>query len=175
MESQAGAAVDTRGLSICETCTKQVSIPAFESEKIMYSAWNSAKTDIGRHFQAMFHITISSLTYLSAKYTFFHIGEKRIGTSEDTSNPTPNEERQLTTHHEDVDADVQKMLGKVVEMVSTTGDVDVVEEETHFSSASAQILIREIMVCNRDLEQMKQNIKDVQKILSNIINILGKI
>ncbi|PIO30779.1 hypothetical protein AB205_0061930 [Aquarana catesbeiana] len=60
-------------------------------------------------------------------------------------------------------------------MVSTTGDVDVAEEETHFSSASAQILISEIMVCNRDLELMKQNIHDVQKRLSNIINILGKI
>ncbi|PIO12107.1 hypothetical protein AB205_0137190, partial [Aquarana catesbeiana] len=102
-------------------------------------------------------------------------GEKRRGTSEDTSNPTPNEERQLTTHPKDVDADVQEVLGEVVEMVLTTGDVDVVEEETHFSSASAQILIREIMVCNRDLEQMKQNIHDVQKRLSNIIDILGKI
>ncbi|PIO25752.1 hypothetical protein AB205_0045140 [Aquarana catesbeiana] len=60
-------------------------------------------------------------------------------------------------------------------MVSTTADVDIVKEETHFSSASAQILIREIMFCNRDLEQMKQNIHDVQKRLSNIINILGKI
>ncbi|PIO28370.1 hypothetical protein AB205_0078300, partial [Aquarana catesbeiana] len=101
-------------------------------------------------------------------------GEKRIGTSEDTSNPTLNEERQLTTRHEDVDAEVQEMLGEVVEMVSTTGDVDVVEE-TQFSSASAQILISEIMVCNRDLEKMKQNIHDVQKRLSNIIDILGKI
>ncbi|PIO33678.1 hypothetical protein AB205_0174320 [Aquarana catesbeiana] len=72
-------------------------------------------------------------------------------------------------------ADVQEVLGEVVEMVSTTGDVDVVEEETHFSSASAQILISEIMVCNRDLEKMKQNIPDVQKRLSNIIDILGKI
>ncbi|PIO25751.1 hypothetical protein AB205_0045140 [Aquarana catesbeiana] len=94
-----------------------------------------------------------------------HTGEKRIGTSADTSNPTPNEERQLTTHPEDVDADVQEVLA----------DVDIVKEETHFSSASAQILIREIMFCNRDLEQMKQNIHDVQKRLSNIINILGKI
>ncbi|PIO22382.1 hypothetical protein AB205_0079510, partial [Aquarana catesbeiana] len=102
-------------------------------------------------------------------------GEKRKGTSEDTSNSTPNEERQLTTHPEDVDADIQEVLGDVVEMVSTTGDVDVVEEETHFSSASAQILISEIMVCNRDLEKMKQNIHDVQKRLSNIIDILGKI
>ncbi|PIO40418.1 hypothetical protein AB205_0208840 [Aquarana catesbeiana] len=60
-------------------------------------------------------------------------------------------------------------------MVLTTGDVDVVEEETHFSSASAQVLISKIMVCNCDLEKMKQNIHDVQKRLSNIINILGKI
>ncbi|PIO12338.1 hypothetical protein AB205_0103500 [Aquarana catesbeiana] len=125
----------------------------------------------------MFHITISSLTYLSAKYTFFwiHIGEKIRGTSEvcgDTSNPAPTEdteERQLTTHPEDVDADVQEVLGGVVEMVSTTGDVDVVEEENHFSSASAQILISELMVCIRDLEKMKQNIYDVQNRLSNII------
>ncbi|PIO15680.1 hypothetical protein AB205_0100270 [Aquarana catesbeiana] len=43
--SQASAPVDTRGLSMCETCTKQISIPAFECEKIMYSDWNSAKTD----------------------------------------------------------------------------------------------------------------------------------
>ncbi|PIO16456.1 hypothetical protein AB205_0021330, partial [Aquarana catesbeiana] len=72
-----------------------------------------------------------------------HIGKKRIGTSADNSNPTPNEERQLTIQHEDVDAEVQEVLGEVVEMVLTTGDVDVVEEETHFSSASAQILINE--------------------------------
>ncbi|PIO40690.1 hypothetical protein AB205_0142540 [Aquarana catesbeiana] len=125
----------------------------------------------------MFHITISSLKYLSAKYTFFciHIGEKRIGTSEDTSNATPNEQRELTTHHEDVDAEVQEVLGEVVEMALTTGDMDVVEEETHFSSASAKILISEIMVCNRDLQKMKQNIHDVHKRLSNIIDILGKI
>ncbi|PIO22933.1 hypothetical protein AB205_0099310 [Aquarana catesbeiana] len=39
MVSHAGAPVDTRGLSMCETCTKQV------RKKIMSSAWNSAKTD----------------------------------------------------------------------------------------------------------------------------------
>ncbi|PIO41079.1 hypothetical protein AB205_0110530 [Aquarana catesbeiana] len=104
-----------------------------------------------------------------------HIGEKRIGTSADTSNPTLNEERELITHHEDVYAEVQEVLGEVVEMMLTTCDVDVVEEETHFSSASAQILISEIMVCSRNLEKMKQNIHDVKKRLSNIINILGKI
>ncbi|PIO23915.1 hypothetical protein AB205_0015070 [Aquarana catesbeiana] len=60
-------------------------------------------------------------------------------------------------------------------MVTTTGDVDVVEEETHFNSASAQVLISEIMVCNQDLEKVKQNITDVQKRLTNIIDILAKI
>ncbi|PIO31379.1 hypothetical protein AB205_0137140 [Aquarana catesbeiana] len=60
-------------------------------------------------------------------------------------------------------------------MVSTTGDVNAADEETHFSSASAQVLISKIMVCNRDLEKMKQNIHNVQKRLSNITDILGKI
>ncbi|PIO32235.1 hypothetical protein AB205_0206130 [Aquarana catesbeiana] len=55
------------------------------------------------------------------------------------------------------------MVHEVGEIVTTTGDVDVVEEETHFNSASAQILIGEIIVCNRDLEMVKQNITDVQK------------
>ncbi|PIO25448.1 hypothetical protein AB205_0052910 [Aquarana catesbeiana] len=45
MVSHAGAPVDTRGLSMCETLTKKVSIPALEREKIMFSDWNSAKTD----------------------------------------------------------------------------------------------------------------------------------
>ncbi|PIO41063.1 hypothetical protein AB205_0069130 [Aquarana catesbeiana] len=54
-------------------------------------------------------------------------------------------------------------------------DVDVVEEETHFSSANAQVVISEIMVCNPDLEKLKQNINDVQKRLTNIIDVLGKI
>ncbi|PIO34027.1 hypothetical protein AB205_0036580 [Aquarana catesbeiana] len=60
-------------------------------------------------------------------------------------------------------------------MVTTTGDVDVVEEETHFNSASAQVLISEIMVCNWDLEKVKQNITDVQKRMTNIINVSAKI
>ncbi|PIO27922.1 hypothetical protein AB205_0109520 [Aquarana catesbeiana] len=60
-------------------------------------------------------------------------------------------------------------------MVTTTGDVDVVEEETHFNSASAQVLISEIMLCNRELEKVKQNINDVKKRLTNIIDVLAKI
>ncbi|PIO11255.1 hypothetical protein AB205_0016020 [Aquarana catesbeiana] len=45
MVSHTGTPVDTRGVSMCKTCSKKVSIPALVSEKIMSSAWNSAKTD----------------------------------------------------------------------------------------------------------------------------------
>ncbi|PIO22816.1 hypothetical protein AB205_0212260 [Aquarana catesbeiana] len=63
---------------------------------------------------------------------------------------------------------------KLVEIVTTTGDVDVVEEETHFNSASAQILISEIMVCNRELEKVKESINDVEKNLTKKkINVVG--
>ncbi|PIO26804.1 hypothetical protein AB205_0200210 [Aquarana catesbeiana] len=111
----------------------------------------------------MFHIPISCLRYLCAK----------IGTSEDTKNPTPHEEGELPTHHkEDVEGGEVHELG---EIVTTTGDVDVVEEKTNFNSASAQILIGEIMVCNRELEKVKENINDVEKILNNIIDVLGRI
>ncbi|PIO15720.1 hypothetical protein AB205_0070030 [Aquarana catesbeiana] len=91
----------------------------------------------------MFHIPISCLKYLCAKYTFFliYIGEKRLGTSEDTKNTTPPKEGEIPTHHEDVEGGEVHELG---EIVTTTGDVDVLEEETHFNSASAQILIGEI-------------------------------
>ncbi|PIO25109.1 hypothetical protein AB205_0129430, partial [Aquarana catesbeiana] len=60
---------------------------------------------------------------------------------------------------------------EVGKIVTTTGDVDVVEEETHFTSASAHVLIGEMMVCNRDL----QKIKDAEKRLKNIIDVLGRI
>ncbi|PIO23950.1 hypothetical protein AB205_0074250 [Aquarana catesbeiana] len=67
-----------------------------------------------------------------------HIGEKRLGTSEDTRNTTPPKEGEIPTPQpEDVDSEVQE----VVEIVTTTGDMDVVEEETHFTSASAHTLI----------------------------------
>ncbi|PIO25143.1 hypothetical protein AB205_0084680 [Aquarana catesbeiana] len=47
----------------------------------------------------------------------------------------------------------------VVEIVTTTGDRDVVDEG-HFTSESAQILIGKIMGCNRDLENIKKNINE---------------
>ncbi|PIO23052.1 hypothetical protein AB205_0067210 [Aquarana catesbeiana] len=118
----------------------------------------------------MFHIPISGIKYLCAKY--IHIGEKRPGTSEDTRDPpSPKEEEITKTQAEDVEGDVYE----VGEIVTTTGDVDVVEDESHFTSESAQILIRERMGCNRDLENIKENINDVQQKMKNIIDVLGRI
>ncbi|PIO22459.1 hypothetical protein AB205_0139840 [Aquarana catesbeiana] len=90
----------------------------------MSSAWNSAKTDNW---------------------------EKRIGIYEDTRNPTPPKEREIPTPQpKDVDSEVQEVVGDVGEIVTTTGDVDVVEEETHLTSATAQVLIVEIVECNQE-------------------------
>ncbi|PIO22506.1 hypothetical protein AB205_0218670 [Aquarana catesbeiana] len=63
-----------------------------------------------------------------------------------------------------------KIMAKVVR-----SDVNVVEDQTHFSSASAQILISELLVCNRELEKMNENMHDLQNRVINIINILAKI
>ncbi|PIO41188.1 hypothetical protein AB205_0064670 [Aquarana catesbeiana] len=121
----------------------------------------------------MFHIPISAIKYLCAKYTYFvHIGEKRLGghhSSEGTRDPPPQEEWEIPQ------TQPEEEEGDVVEIVTTTGDRDVVEEECHFTSESAQILIGEIMGCNRDLENIKQNINDVQKKMKNIIDVLGRI
>ncbi|PIO37361.1 hypothetical protein AB205_0013990 [Aquarana catesbeiana] len=98
---------------------------------------------------------------------------KRLGTSEDTRDPhTPKEGEITKPQPEDVEEGEVYELG---EIVTTKGDVDVWEEETHFTSASAHILIREIMVCNRDLQKIKEDINDVEKRLKNIIDVLGKI
>ncbi|PIO24277.1 hypothetical protein AB205_0162660 [Aquarana catesbeiana] len=123
----------------------------------------------------MFHIPSSVLKYLCAKYTYFliNMGEKRLGTLEDTRDPQPPKEGAVTTPQpQDVEGGEVNEVG---EIVTTTGDVDVVEEESHFTSASAHVLIREIMVCNRDLEKIKESINDVQQKMKNIIDDLGRI
>ncbi|PIO15581.1 hypothetical protein AB205_0029600 [Aquarana catesbeiana] len=103
----------------------------------------------------------------------FFAGEKRLRTSEDTRDPQPPKEGEVTIPQpEDVEG---REVHDVVEIVTTTGDVDVVEEETHFTSASAHALIGEIMVCNCDLEKIKENINDVQQNMKNIIDVLGRI
>ncbi|PIO24075.1 hypothetical protein AB205_0168390, partial [Aquarana catesbeiana] len=90
----------------------------------------------------MFHIPISGLKYRCAKYSFCFIliGEQRLRKHEDTRNPTPPEEGKQRSQPEDVEE------GEVVEIVTTTGDVQVVEEQSrNFTSDSAQRLIQEIM------------------------------
>ncbi|PIO10569.1 hypothetical protein AB205_0017360 [Aquarana catesbeiana] len=103
----------------------------------------------------MFHIYSSAIKYLCAKCTnFFYIGEKRLGghpSSEETTDPPPPlEEGEIhprQAEHEEED---------VVGIGTTTGDCDVVDPDP-FTSESAQILIGEIMGCNRDLENIKKN------------------
>ncbi|PIO10171.1 hypothetical protein AB205_0184920 [Aquarana catesbeiana] len=123
----------------------------------------------------MFYIPNSVLKYLCAKYTYFliHIREKILGTSEDTRDPQPHKEGEITKPQpQDVE---EGGVYEVGEIVTTTGDVDIVEEESNFTSASAHVLIGEIMVCNSDLEKIKENINDVQQKVKTIIDVLGRI
>ncbi|PIO12192.1 hypothetical protein AB205_0003560 [Aquarana catesbeiana] len=121
----------------------------------------------------MFHIPISAIKYLCANYTyFFNIGEKRLGghhSSEETTDPPPHEEGEIPQ------TQAVEEEGDVVEIITTTGDHDVVEEECHFTSESAQILIGEIMGCNRDFGNIKQNINDFKNKMKSIIDVLGRI
>ncbi|PIO12082.1 hypothetical protein AB205_0185930 [Aquarana catesbeiana] len=99
--------------------------------------------------------------------------EKRLGTFEVSRDPPPHIKGEIPKQQpEDVE---EGEVYEVGEIVTTTGDVDVVEEETHFTSASAQILIGEIMVCNRDLQKIKEDINDVVKRLKNITDVSSRI
>ncbi|PIO15239.1 hypothetical protein AB205_0018110 [Aquarana catesbeiana] len=137
----------------------------------MSSAWNSAqKRQLYNTSKQCFRFLFlpSNICVLSIPY-FFHIGEKRLRTSEDTRDPPPPKEKQIPTPQpEDVEEGEVYEVGKIV---TTTGDVDVVEEET----SAAHVLIGEIMVCNRDLQKTKEDISDVEKRLKNIIDVLGRI
>ncbi|PIO10842.1 hypothetical protein AB205_0108550 [Aquarana catesbeiana] len=120
----------------------------------------------------MFHIPISAIKYLCAKYTyfFFYIGDKRLGghpSSEENTDAPPLEEGEIHPSQAEQEEDV-------VEIGTTTGDRDVVDPG-HFTSESAQILIGEIMGCNRDLENILKNINDVQQKVKNIIDALGRV
>ncbi|PIO13294.1 hypothetical protein AB205_0076470 [Aquarana catesbeiana] len=121
----------------------------------------------------MFHIPISAIKYLCAKYTyfFFYTGEKRLGghpSYEETRDPPSLEEGEI--HRRPAEQEEED----VVELVTTTGDRDVVDPDP-FTSESAQILIGEIMGCNRDLENIVKSINDVQQKMKNIIDVLGRV
>ncbi|PIO16154.1 hypothetical protein AB205_0078580, partial [Aquarana catesbeiana] len=97
-------------------------------------------------------------------------GEKtrRTPPSEETRAHPPLEEGEIhPTQAEQEEEDV-------VEIVTTTGDHDVVDPDP-FTSESAQILIGEIMGCNLQLENIKKDINDVIGKTKNIIDVLGRV
>ncbi|PIO15988.1 hypothetical protein AB205_0220370 [Aquarana catesbeiana] len=120
----------------------------------------------------MFHIPISDIKYLCAKYTYFFLHRgKRLGghpSSEEATDPPPLEEGEI--HPSQAEQEEED----VVELGTTTGDRDVVDPG-HFTSESAKILIGEIMGYNRDLENILKNINDVQQKMKNIIDVLGRV
>ncbi|PIO23273.1 hypothetical protein AB205_0096590 [Aquarana catesbeiana] len=98
--------------------------------------------------------------------------EKRLGghpSSEENTDPPPLEEGEIPPSQE-----VQEEEEDVVEIVTTTGDRDVVAPDP-FTSESAQILIGEIMGCNLELENLNKNINDVIQKNKNIIDVLERI
>ncbi|PIO25480.1 hypothetical protein AB205_0026070 [Aquarana catesbeiana] len=160
---------------MCDTLPKKVSIPALRKGKNhIFSLELCQNRQLYSTSKQcfIFLFLASNICVLSIPFCI-HIGEKRIGTSEDTRNPTTPEEGEIPTHSEE-DVEVGE-VHEIGEIVTTAGDVDVVEVETHFKSVSAQILIEEIMVCNRELEKVKENMNDVEKRHNNIIGVLGRI
>ncbi|PIO23899.1 hypothetical protein AB205_0188320 [Aquarana catesbeiana] len=116
----------------------------------MSSAWNSAQNRQLYPTSQQCFIFLFRDSNIYAKYTFCFIliGEKRLGGhhSEDTRHPPPEKEGELRTtpHPEDLEEGEVEEVG---EIVTTTGDVLVVEEEAeHFTSDNAQRLIQDIMV-----------------------------
>ncbi|PIN98023.1 hypothetical protein AB205_0140830 [Aquarana catesbeiana] len=84
--------------------------------------------------------------------------------------PPPPEKGEQRTKPEDVEE------GEVVEIVSTTGYVHVVEEQsTLYTTDSAQRLIQDIMYCSQDLDITKQKTNEVEQKLKNMIDVLGRI
>ncbi|PIO39219.1 hypothetical protein AB205_0147700 [Aquarana catesbeiana] len=122
----------------------------------------------------MFHITISGLKYLCAKYIFCFIliGEKRLRTSEDSRIPQLLKKETRKKHK-------LRMWRKErwwklsPQQVS---DVHVVKEQTpHFTTDSAQRLIQDIMYCSQDLDFIKQKTHEIEVKLKNMIDVLGRI
>ncbi|PIO12025.1 hypothetical protein AB205_0169750 [Aquarana catesbeiana] len=98
------------------------------------------------------------------------MGEKRLGghpSSEETTDPPPLEEGEIHPTQEGQEEE------DVVEIDTTTGDRDVVDQDP-FTSESAQILIREIMGCNLQLENLKKKINDVIKKIKTSLMFWGE-
>ncbi|PIO11911.1 hypothetical protein AB205_0213640 [Aquarana catesbeiana] len=126
----------------------------------------------------MFHIPISGLKYLCAKYTycFILIGEKRHGGhhSEDTRDPPHHQEGEISPRPpEDLEAGEVEEVG---EIVTQTGDVLVVEEQAEpFTSDSAQRLIHDIMLWNGEIDIIRKKLNVMEQQMKNMIDVLGRI
>ncbi|PIO23454.1 hypothetical protein AB205_0114950 [Aquarana catesbeiana] len=142
----------------------------------MSSDWNSAQNR--PHFPAMFHIPISGLKYLCAKYTFCFIliGGERLGGhhSEDTRDLPHHQEWEISPRPpEDLE---EGEVEEVDEIVTQTGDVLVVEEQAElFTSDSAQRLIHDIMVWNGKIDIIRKKLNVMEKEMKNMIDVFGRI
>ncbi|PIO30766.1 hypothetical protein AB205_0097750, partial [Aquarana catesbeiana] len=97
--------------------------------------------------------------------------EKRLWTSEVTRDPQPPKEGEIQKKHpEDVEEGEVYEMG---EIVTTTGDLDVVEEETHFTSA--QVLIGRLWCAIRIYRRSRKTSMMLKKRLKKIIDVLGRI
>ncbi|PIO39213.1 hypothetical protein AB205_0086030 [Aquarana catesbeiana] len=82
-----------------------------------------------------------------------------------TPGTPPPEEGEQRSQPEDVEE------GEVVEIVTTTGDVQVVvPKSSDFTSDSAQWMIQEIMFCSQDLDFIKEKNKAIEQRLENMID-----
>ncbi|PIO40080.1 hypothetical protein AB205_0089450 [Aquarana catesbeiana] len=160
---------------MCETLPKKVRIPALiKGKNHVFSLELCQKRQLYDTSKQcfIFLFLASNICMLSIPIFYSHRGEKNQ-TSEDTRDPQPPKEGEIPKPQtQDVE---EGEVYEVGEIVTTTGDVDVVEEESHFTSASAHVLIGEIMVCNRDLQKIKEDSNDVEKRLKNIIDVLSRI
>ncbi|PIO14511.1 hypothetical protein AB205_0198070 [Aquarana catesbeiana] len=131
--------------------------PNVRKAKIMTKVVKSLRRNFGvrRSKEQLRKRRSTSVGHQNKLFKVSHRGEKRLGPSEDTSNTTPQKEgEQRTPQPQDVE---EGEVEEVVEIVTTTGDVQVVEEQsTNFTGDSAQWLIQDIMWCSRDLDLIKE-------------------
>ncbi|PIO25570.1 hypothetical protein AB205_0047970 [Aquarana catesbeiana] len=118
----------------------------------------------------IFIFLATNICVLSIYFLRFSEMKKRLGMSEDNRTPPPPDEGEQRTQPQDVEE------GEVVGIVTTTGDVHVVEEQsTHFTTDSAQRLIQEIMFCSQDLDLIKEKNKEIEQRMKNMIDVLERI
>ncbi|PIN88652.1 hypothetical protein AB205_0141660 [Aquarana catesbeiana] len=119
----------------------------------------------------MFHIPISGLKYLCAKYTFCFIliGEKRLQTSKDTRKP-PLLKKGNRGHH-----NLRMWRKERWLRLSPQQVMCMLWKNNLLTSRLIQRLIQDIMFCSQDLDLIKQKTNDIEQKLKNMIDVLGRI